>query len=84
MPTGDPAPATVVRNIIKKYGMSQAASLISALQNFDSGEEIARDFGVSRERVRQWKNSLGMTVHVYQVHPEVCAVLEGGVRKKPK
>jgi hypothetical protein len=32
---------------------------------------------VSRERVRQWKNTFGTVVTLYQVHPEVLSVLEG-------
>ena len=45
--------------------------LLNALSNGDSGQVIATDFGVSRERVRQWKNTFGRVVTIYQVHPEV-------------
>ena len=83
MTTHNSERTTVIRNIIKKYGMAKAKSLISALEHLDSGEEIALDYGVSRERVRQWKNVLGTTVQLYQVHPEVLAVLDRSVLKQP-
>lgn len=83
MTTHNSERTTVIRNIIKKYGMAKAKSLISALEHLDSGEEIARDYGVSRERVRQWKHALGATVQLYQVHPEVLAVLHRPLREQP-
>ena len=36
---------------------------------------IANDFGVSRERVRQWKNTFGDMVTIYQLHPEIEKIL---------
>jgi hypothetical protein len=45
--------------------------LIEALAAGESGQAIANEFGVSRERVRQWKNTFGSVITLYQLHPEV-------------
>jgi DNA-directed RNA polymerase sigma subunit (sigma70/sigma32) len=52
-----------------------------ALADGESGQVIADEFDVSRERVRQWKNTFGQVVTLYQVHPEVQRVLD---EKKPR
>lgn len=67
--------ARVVRNFVERYGRSRLAELIDAIGNGESGQAIAEAFAVSRERVRQWKNTFGTVVTVYQVHPEVREVL---------
>ena len=36
-----------------------------------SGETIADEYGVSRERVRQWKNAFGIVVQQYDVDPDI-------------
>jgi hypothetical protein len=41
------------------------------LEQQQSGQEIGKVLGVSRERVRQWKDTFGQTVSVYSVHPHV-------------
>jgi hypothetical protein len=43
-----------------------------------SGADIGKQFGVSRERVRQWKEIFGSTVSIYQPHAEVIRVIGGG------
>lgn len=40
----------------------------------ESGQEIAKILGVTRERVRQWRNTFGQTYTMYQPYPEVLAV----------
>ena len=66
----------VARNFVKRYGRHRFLELLTALGNGDSGQVIAEAFDVSRERVRQWKNTFGTVVTLYQVHPEVQAVLQ--------
>lgn len=61
----------VTRNFLERYGAAQMRWLLDALARGDSGQEIAAHFEVSRERVRQWKNTFGQVVTLYQVHPEV-------------
>lgn len=72
----------VAANFVERYGADRFAALLDALASGASGQAIAEAFDVSRERVRQWKNTFGTVVTLYQVHPEVTAVLEAS-RKKP-
>lgn len=65
----------VARNFIKSYGRSRFRRLLEALGRGESGQKIADEFGVSRERVRQWKNTFGTVITLYQVHPEVERIL---------
>jgi ABC-type siderophore export system fused ATPase/permease subunit len=65
----------VARNFIKAYGRAKFRRLLEALANSESGQIVADEFGVSRERVRQWKNTFGTVITVYQVHPEVERLL---------
>ena len=67
----------VARNFVKRYGAQRFRDLISALEAGKSGQAIAEEFSVSRERVRQWKNTFGSVLTLYQVHPEVQRVLKG-------
>ena len=61
---------------MKRYGIAGLRKLLTALAAGESGQEIADEFEVSRERVRQWKNTFGQVVTLYQVHPEVQSLLE--------
>ena len=71
----------VARNFIKSYGRGKFRDLLSGLAQGKSGQVIADDFGVSRERVRQWKNTFGDMVTIYQLHPEIEKILnERGLR----
>ncbi len=65
----------VARNFIKSYGRGRFRRLLEALGRGESGQKIADEFGVSRERVRQWKNTFGTVITLYQVHPEVERIL---------
>ena len=66
----------VARNFIKSYGRSKFRRLLQALGEGESGQIIADEFGVSRERVRQWKNAFGTVITLYQLHPEVERILK--------
>lgn len=66
----------VARNFVQRYGPDRFARLLQALADGESGQAIADEFQVSRERVRQWKNTFGQVLTLYQVHPEVERVLE--------
>lgn len=65
----------VAKNFVKTYGAERFRRLLDALANGESGQVIADEFEVSRERVRQWKNTFGSVLTLYQIHPEVHAVL---------
>lgn len=66
----------VARNFIKTYGRSQFRRLLTALSNGESGQAIADEFNVSRERVRQWKNKFGQIITTYRLHPEIDRILK--------
>jgi hypothetical protein len=65
----------VAQNFVRRYGRQAFRDLLIALGDGESGQSIAETFSVSRERVRQWKNTFGTVVTLYQVHPDVRAVL---------
>lgn len=65
----------VARNFIRTYGRTRFRRLLDALAAGESGQAIADEFGVSRERVRQWKNTFGEVITHYRVYPEVSRIL---------
>lgn len=66
----------VARNFVKRYGRERLERLIELLHEEVSGQAIADELGVSRERVRQWKNAFVQRFSYYNVYPEVQSVLE--------
>lgn len=75
---GDPTSRSrerVARNFIRTYGRARFRRLIEALGSSESGQVVAEEFGVSRERVRQWKNIFGDLITVYRLHPEIERIL---------
>jgi len=64
-------PATVAANFIHQYGKARFKRFLKLVQQNTSGEEIATEFGVSRERVRQWKNAFGNVIQSYDVNPDI-------------
>ncbi|NOY24986.1 MAG: hypothetical protein GXP62_03850 [Oligoflexia bacterium] len=66
----------VARNFIRTYGRTRFRRLLQALASAESGQAIADEFGVSRERVRQWKNMFGEVITYYRVFPEVDIILK--------
>jgi len=67
----------VARNFIKRYGMTRFREMIAAFGENRSGQQIAQTLGVSRERVRQWKNTFGETITLYRLYPEAQTLLNG-------
>ena len=61
----------IARNFIRNYGKSGFKKLLRSLGTGQSGQAIADDFSVSRERVRQWKNVFGQSVTYYRVYPDI-------------
>ena len=61
----------VARNILDHHGRSGLTKLVSMLERQVSHREIARVFGVSKQRVSQWATSLGFTFKIYQLHPDI-------------
>ena len=65
-------PATVARNFINQYGKSKFKRFIKLLKDGSSGETIAEEYGVSRERARQIEAALinRMREYVRQSMPD--------------
>lgn len=66
--------ATVAKNFINQYGKAKFKRFIKLLKDGASGEQIAEEYGVSRERVRQWKNAFGNVVQTYDINPEISKI----------
>lgn len=64
--------ATVAANFVNQYGKQRLKRFLRLMKDNLSGEAIAREFGVSRERVRQWKNCFGSVVQTYTVRADVA------------
>lgn len=64
----------VATNFIQQYGMAKFRRFLKLLADDVSGEEIAREYRVSRERVRQWKVTFGSVVRKYVVDPAIARI----------
>lgn len=62
-----------IDNFVKNRGTDGLKKFVSSLVNRRSGQAIAQQMGVSRERVRQWKKAFGQTQRAYTIYPEVIA-----------
>lgn len=67
----------VTRNIVERHGRAGLRRLVEGFREGESGQRIGDDLGVTRERVRQWKEILGQEVRTYIVHSEVEGALFG-------
>ena len=61
----------VATNFIDQYGMAKFRRFLKLLADDVSGEQIAREYRVSRERVRQWKITFGSVVRKYVIDPAI-------------
>ena len=64
-------------NFIDRYGIDAFKEMLDMIGKGVSGQDIANRLQVSRERVRQWKNTFGESVFFYRVHPEISHILKG-------
>lgn len=74
----------MARNFIRSRGVDEFNVLLGMLRTEASGEAIAKRYGVSRERVRQWRDAFGMTISQYYIHPDVASVAKIGVSDESK
>lgn len=65
----------VARNFVRRYGADRFQELLGLLASGESGQVVAAAFDVSRERVRQWKNTFGEVITHYRIYPEVDRIL---------
>ena len=67
----------VVRNIVERHGRAGLRRLIEGFRANESGQILGDDLGVTRERVRQWKEILGQEIRTYIVDPTAENALHG-------
>ena len=65
----------VASNIINTHGRDKFLFLINQFSAGASGPSIASEFGVTRQRVNQWKRKLGAEHVTYVLTPEVEALI---------
>ena len=83
MPKKEKGRERVARNFIRNYGRSLFKDLIEGFARGESGQTLADEFSVSRERIRQWKNTFGKIITVYHLHPEIQKILAKQKRQGP-
>lgn len=66
---------TVAQNFIKAYGQKKFVRLVEMLKSNEPGPKIAYEFDVSRQRVHQWKEQLGVETRTFTLDPEVHKLL---------
>lgn len=66
-----PDPRTVASNLISEHGRAGFQHLIDMFRSGESGTKIGHVYGVSRQRVSQWKAALGTEIVSFQVHPDI-------------
>lgn len=72
----DPDALKVAQNVIKRYGVERFLKLIEAFHENTPGAEICAEFGVTRQRVQQWKQTLGTQHVMYELDADVAALVE--------
>lgn len=73
------AGARVAQNIIKKHGFDKFMALIDMYKRGVSGTAIAEEFGVTRQRINQWKQRLGTSREIYNISPDVELLIHGTI-----
>lgn len=70
-----PTPRTVAENIIRKYGKPAFHSLIGLFQTNAPTRQIMTGFGVTRQRVAQWREALGKQTVSFEPDPQIHDLL---------
>jgi len=65
----------VAINIVKRYGLDKLESLLEHFKANTPGPTIAEEFGVTRQRVNQWKKKLGVEYTTFVVDSSVEEVV---------
>ena len=69
-------PARLARTLIKNYGLDRFMRILELLGKGISGELIAQEFEVTRQRVHQWRQLLGKTTKLYAVDAGVLDLVK--------
>lgn len=67
----------VAKNIIATYGEEKFLYLVNQFAAGTPGPAIAEVFGVTRQRVNQWKRKLGTEHITYILDPDVEKLVKG-------
>jgi len=73
----------VIRNFLEKYGRRKLERLLEGFNQNVSNPVLGKELGVSRERVRQWKNLFGSSVEMYVLNPEILELAKVKAWKMP-
>lgn len=65
----------VARNIASKHGAEKLRFLMDGFCKGESGQVLADSLGVTRERVRQWRDILTSTKVTVEIAPDVQSIL---------
>lgn len=65
----------MVRFFVKRRGRAALNRFLDLCSENKSGQQIADEFGVTRQRVQQWRDAFGQTVHAYSIHSDILAML---------
>ena len=69
---------------IARYGRERLRYLLREISNGSSGQQLAEEFQVSRERIRQWKITFGVLSSEYLLFPEGSGEPEAIRRERVK
>lgn len=69
-------PRQVAENIIQTHGSAEFRRLIRMFRDGEKGPKIAAVFGVTRQRVHQWKQQLGELKCVYTPHRDIADLID--------
>ncbi len=62
---------TATRNFIDKYGVEALETMLRGLKEGRTLQSLADEIGVSKERVRQWRELMGESTRTYVVYPDL-------------
>jgi len=69
-------------NISNTYGFERFINLLASLERGTSDSVLAKEFNVSRQRIHQWKQALGVTKKTYYLDQEVIKYVNSKVNGK--
>ena len=72
------------RNFVKRRGMAAFRRLITLFRAGVPLSHVGKEFGVSRERARQWRNTFGETLTFYRIYPPIEYLAETPEDPPPK
>lgn len=72
------SPARVARNLVRQYGRAGLRRLVDAWQQGVSDTSLAAGYGVSHQRVQQWRTALGVRTSAWRPHADMARLAQEG------